>query len=96
MKTKIIDWYKKEVPTDSQADELIRPNATFMDLLEKLYKGENVYDLFDDSLIRETCFSHLSDLTGRDYEYFYELWLEGGVKRREKLYKEMGISYGIE
>lgn len=75
MKTKIIDWYKKVCPTDEQADELINENATFMDLLEKLFNGGNVYELFGDSFIREICFGHLAELTGKDYDYFYNLWI---------------------
>ena len=70
------DWYKNEYPDDK---DVITEYAgiyfmSFADLLCCLESGYMPH--CNDSMARETIFERLSELTGKDYEYFYDLWIK--------------------
>tara|TARA_R100000278_G_C5459226_1_gene160243 strand:- start:414 stop:692 length:279 start_codon:yes stop_codon:yes gene_type:complete len=72
-------FYTKNYSTDNYGKE-INPLSTFVGLLDKLYKGHNVYDYIgvNDSLIRERLFLELSNILMTDYDYIYQLWIDKG------------------
>ena len=77
LKRKVIDWYRKAYPTDNA---WLNDSFTFTDLLVMLGKGDDVYIVIDDSLVRERCFEELADIMGTDYDFVYTLWLNGMEK----------------
>lgn len=70
------NWYKEAYPTDELCDE-INPKITFKDVLDKMNKGEDIYDIMgvDDSLVRERVFDGLSQTFNIDYDVIYNKWL---------------------
>ena len=81
----IRDWYTDKHHFDDLGQE-IDYRASFADLLIALVKGEDVYKVIGvgDSIIRERCFEKLSEMLGVGYEFVYNMWLDGGRKRKEK------------
>lgn len=71
---------------DSLAED-INHDLTFAGFLEALEDGADIYDVMGvgDSLLREKVFSALSEITGHDYDYFYDMWLAGGKVDDERL-----------
>ena len=75
---KVAAWYRKAYPTDQDMIDEMRPSrSTFQDVIDALESGEDVYEVIgaDDSIVRERVFEELSKLTGKDYDYFYDMWL---------------------
>lgn len=76
----IKEFYAKAYPTDDMVND-INDNITFQKVLNELIKGNgyNIYKIIgaDDSLIRERIFIRLSEIMNIEYEYIYELWLNG-------------------
>ena len=74
------DFYAKTYPTDDMVDYM-NDNITFQQVLNELIKGNgyNIYEIIgvSDSLIRERVFLGLSEIMNLEYEYIYELWLNG-------------------
>lgn len=70
------DWYKEAYPTDELCDE-INSKITFKDVLDKMNKGEDIYDIMgvDDSLVRERVFDGLSQTFNIEYDVIYNKWL---------------------
>lgn len=77
MNTNISKWYATEFSKDTGGLECIDDNATFEDLYNKLLNKESIYDIINDSFVRERCFENLVKLTNKNYNYFYNLWLLG-------------------
>lgn len=79
MQEKIIDWYRKNYPTDTEV--WFEENITFSELFYMLLNKIEIYDVIEcDSLVRERCFEHLSELLNIEYDCIYETWL-GGLDR---------------
>lgn len=74
----VVDWYKEAFPTDTDMfEDMEEAGSTFADVWDALDNGENVYDVIgaDDSIVRERVFDHLAELTGKDYDVIYNMWL---------------------
>ena len=76
LKDKVNIWYKENYNFDELADEL--KEFTFLDLLNALKAGDNIYDLLGvaDSVIRERVFTKLANTLNVDYDTIYDLWLK--------------------
>ena len=76
--TKVKEWYLETYPTD-ECGHFLSDNATFRGLYNALLNKDDVYDYIGegDSVIRERCFSKLSNMFGIDYNHFYHMWLSG-------------------
>lgn len=77
MSKKISPWYQSEFPGDDLGEE-ISPDVSFQTLYNAVCDGRDVYDVIGvgDSIIRERCFEHLSDIIGLSYNEIYDKWLE--------------------
>ena len=83
LNARIAPWYAKTFPTDKEMiAELRLCRSTFQDVVDALDNGHDVYDAIGvgDSIVRERVFGALCDLTGKDYDYFYDKWLNGGER----------------
>ncbi len=71
----IKEFYLNTYPTDELGAE-INPTATFGNLWAAL-RGGFLYEYIGvfDSVIRERIFERFSEITGHDYDYIYEEWL---------------------
>lgn len=78
LETKLQDYYKDKHPTDNIFEDM-NEQATFRDLLVQLIDRADVYNVIGigDSLIRECLFEGLSKLLLVDYDFIYNLWLQG-------------------
>ena len=72
---KIKEFYCEAFPTDELGVE-INSDATFGNLWESI-RGGYFYDYIGvfDSVIRERIFEKFSEITGHDYDYIYEEWI---------------------
>lgn len=72
---KIKEFYCENYPSDELGLE-INPKANFESLFIVI-KGGLFYEYIGvfDSLVRERIFEKLSELTGRDYNFIYQEWL---------------------
>lgn len=75
LKEELYQYYDEHY---DDADGLIgiKRSATFYDLTEHLINGEDVYILFDDSIVRERFFDRLSAILDVDYGVIYDAWLD--------------------
>lgn len=71
----IRNYYVNEFPSDDLGLE-INPKANFESLWLAI-RGDMVYEYIgvSDSVIRERLFEKFSQLTGHDYDYIYQEWL---------------------
>jgi hypothetical protein len=71
----IRNYYVNEFPSDELGLE-IDPKANFESLWLAI-RGDMVYEYIgvSDSVIRERVFEKFSELTGHDYDYIYQQWL---------------------
>ena len=71
----IRNYYVNEFPSDELGLE-IDPKANFESLWLAI-RGDMVYEYIgvSDSVIRERIFEKFSELTGHDYDYIYQQWL---------------------
>jgi hypothetical protein len=71
----IRNYYVNEFPSDDLGLE-IDPKANFESLWLAI-RGDMVYEYIgvSDSVIRERLFEKFSQLTGHDYDYIYQEWL---------------------
>ena len=71
----IRNYYVNEFPSDELGLE-IDPKANFESLWLAI-RGDMVYEYIgvSDSVIRERVFEKFSQLTGHDYDYIYQQWL---------------------
>jgi len=71
----IKDFYCEAYPTDELGVE-INPKANFTDLWVIIRSGL-IYEYLGvhDSIVRERVFEKFSEITGHDYDYIYENWL---------------------
>lgn len=82
--TKLTDnvkkWYCSTYPKDELGSD-IREKLSFLKLYELLASGNGdyVYDLIgvSDSIVRERIFERLSKILNIEYDYIYQLWLNG-------------------
>lgn len=76
----IKEFYAKNYPADGMVNDM-NDNISFQEILNELIKGNgyNIYEIIgvSDSLIRERVFLGLSEVMNLEYEYIYELWLNG-------------------
>jgi hypothetical protein len=72
----IREFYLENYPTDELGVE-INSEATFAGLWAAI-RGNCVYEYIGvgDSIIRERVFEKFSEITGHDYDYIYNQWLE--------------------
>ena len=72
----IREFYLENYPTDELGIE-INPEANFAGLWAAI-RGNCVYEYIGvgDSIIRERVFEKFSEITGHDYDYIYNQWLE--------------------
>jgi hypothetical protein len=73
---KIREFYLENYPNDELGVE-INSEATFAGLWEAI-RSNRFYEYVGvgDSIIRERCFEKFSEITGHDYDYIYNQWLE--------------------
>ena len=73
------DWMLREHPAEREMMDGFSETVTFKELAERMEAGEDFYEILDstESQQREYCFTRLYELTGKDYEYWMELWLHG-------------------
>lgn len=80
MNESVKEFYAKAYTADTMVDDM-NDNITFQQVLNELIKGNggNIYEIIGvgDSLIRERVFLRLSEIMNLEYEYIYELWLNG-------------------
>ena len=71
----IRNYYVNEFPSDELGLE-IDPKANFESLWLAI-RGDMVYEYIgvSDSVVRERLFEKFSELTGHDYDYIYQEWL---------------------
>ena len=71
----IRNYYVNEFPSDELGLE-IDPKANFESLWLAI-RGDMVYEYIgvSDSVVRERLFEKFSELTGHDYDYIYQQWL---------------------
>jgi hypothetical protein len=71
----IRNYYVNEFPSDDLGLE-INPKANFESLWLAI-RGDMVYEYIgvSDSVIRERLFEKFSQLTGHNYDYIYQEWL---------------------
>ena len=75
----VVDWYKEAFPTDTDMfEDIEEAGSTFADVWNALDNGEDVYAVIgaDDSIVRERVFEHLAELTGKDYDVIYDMWMD--------------------
>lgn len=79
LEEEIKNWYMDVYPGDDFLFDDLRPGVTFQDALDTLENGGDIYEFMfvngGDSVVRERVFEYLSDITGKPYDYFYDLWL---------------------
>ena len=73
------DWMLREHPAEREMLGDFSETVTFKELAKRMEAGEDVYAILDctESQQREYCFTRLYELTGKDYDYWHELWLHG-------------------
>ena len=78
------DWMLREHPEERRFMEDFSETVTFRELVERMEAGENIYDILGstESTQREICFRQLVELTGKEYNHFYYLWLSDGDKAK--------------
>lgn len=96
----VISWYNDTYTTDDIFTSLIskwkldtedlKHSLTFNDLL-----NVDIFYIIDwnDSVVRERIFSKLSEITGKTYNYFYNLWLNNKIKGKLDLF---GLMWEME
>lgn len=73
------EWLLQEYPEEEDFLVDMDDTLTFKDVYDRMLKGEEIYEIanISDSTDREYIFNGLSEATGKDYEYFYQLWVSG-------------------
>ena len=73
------EWLLQEYPEEEEFLVDMRDDLTFQDVYDLMMEGNEIYDILNisDSTDREYVFNGLSEATGKDYEYFYQLWIHG-------------------
>lgn len=76
----VSDWYTKVYDTDTVGLD-IKPDVTFMDVVNALNARKDVYDTFgaQDSVVRERIFGEIASRLGIKYDVIYDLWLADEV-----------------
>lgn len=80
MNNKIQAWYTCEYPTDDMG-AYIDSNVTFKDVLDGLKSKMDIYTILGagDSLVREKVFQKLCSILKCDYNYIYNIWMNGAA-----------------
>jgi hypothetical protein len=70
-------FYQKTYPTDELGQHINL--TTFVALIDCLHRGGDVYQYIGvhDSLVRERLFEELAKMLGSNYDYIYDLWMQG-------------------
>lgn len=78
------DWMLREHPEERKFMEDFSETVTFRELAERMEAGEDFYDILGstESAQREICFRQLVELTGKENNHFYYLWLSKGDKAK--------------
>ena len=73
------EWLLQEYPEEEDFLVDMDDTLTFKDVYDRMLNGEEIYEITNigDSTDREYIFNGLSEATGKDYEYFYQLWVHG-------------------
>ena len=78
------DWMLRVHPEERKFMDDFSETVTFRELVERMEAGENFYNILgsSESTQREICFRRLVELTGKEYNHFYYLWLSDGDKAK--------------
>ena len=73
------DWMLREHPAEREMLGDFSETVSFKELAKRMEAGEDFYAILDctESQQSEYCFTRLYELTGKDYDYWHELWLHG-------------------
>ena len=73
------DWMLREHPEEREMLGDFSETVTFKELAKRMEAGEDFYAILKstESQQREYCFTRLYELTGKEYDYWMELWLHG-------------------
>ena len=73
------DWMLREHPGEREMLGDFSETVTFKELAKRMEAGEDFYAILKstESQQREYCFTRLYELTGKEYDYWMELWLHG-------------------
>ena len=73
------DWMLREHPGEREMLGDFSETVTFKELAKRMKAGEDFYAILKstESQQREYCFTRLYELTGKEYDYWMELWLHG-------------------
>ncbi len=73
------DWMLREHPAEKEMLGDFSETVTFKELAKRMEAGEDFYAILNsaESQQREYCFTRLYELTGKEYDYWMELWLHG-------------------
>lgn len=73
------DWMLREHPGEREMLGDFSETVSFKELAKRMESGEDFYAILDctESQQREYCFTRLYELTGKDYDYWHDLWLHG-------------------
>lgn len=97
---KVRAWLLRTHPEERSLMGGFSRDVTFDEIYRRMHGGEEFYEIAGctESVQREYIFARLAELYGRDYDYFYRLWLEAGAKhlpeRAEALARTKGITLG--
>ena len=69
------EQYAIDYPDDYQLSKI--KDVSFKEIAKGLADRKDIYDIIGevDSVIRERAFTYLEDITGLDYDDFYDAWL---------------------
>ena len=73
------DWMLREHPGEREMLGDFSETVTFKELAKRMEACEDFYAILKstESQQREYCFTRLYELTGKEYDYWMELWLHG-------------------
>ena len=78
---KVRHWLLKTHPEEKPLIGDFRKDVTFAEVNRRMHKGEGFYDICScgESVQRELVFAEMARIyEGTDYDYWYDLWLNGG------------------
>ena len=87
---KVRHWLLKTHPEEKPLIGDFRKDVTFAEVNRRMHKGEGFYDICScgESVQRELVFAEMARIyAGTDYDYWYDLWLNGG--RDDALVKKL-------
>ncbi len=76
------EWMLREHPEEGTMMVGFNETVTFAELAERMERREGFFDITGatEFVHREMIVTRLAELTGKEYGYWYRLWLSGGFK----------------